>query len=676
MNPWNWIDPRHSAWQAAAGVLVAMVVSLARAAAEEVVLAGFDGTDFGGWVASGEAFGTSPAPGTLPEQAPVSGFRGKGFANSFHGGDRSRGTLTSPEFELTLRYLNFLVGGGELVGRTCVNVLVDGQVVRSATGRDEEALLPATFDLGEFSGKKARIQLVDDEAGGWGHVTADQFVLSDRPAVAPYVQNPVATSNYTEALRPQFHFTSRSNWLNDPNGLVSLAGEHHLFFQHNPAGRDWGNMTWGHAVGTNFVEWSPLPHALEPDALGTVFSGSVVVDRENTGGFQTGPEPALVAIYTAAGGTSEASKGRPFTQCLAFSNDRGRTWTRFSGNPVVTNLAVGDRDPKVFWHASTRRWIMPLYVGIPEASRKKGSLGEEGQKPELRILTSADLKSWKQESVFPDELYECPGLVELPVDGDRKNTRWLLWGADGRYWICRFDGRELTPESGPHVGDYGAHFYAAQAWDSLPDQRVVLMGWMRGGKYPGMPFNQQMGFPVDLSLRTTPEGIRLVKWPVPEISNLFTSSLREDLPRPLRAGTYPIPAGARELMDVEWEFLPGTASEVSLSIRGQRFTWRAKASEWVVQGRSMPLKPTPAGLGRRSQFPAPWGPDFNPWEGSIRLRVLVDRTSMELFGGGGLAVASFCYLPTEPPSMEVDVNGGEVSRARITIRGLRSAWRP
>jgi fructan beta-fructosidase len=660
-------------WTALLCAFATSLISL-NARAEEQLLADFEGADYAGWTATGTAFGDKPARGSLPDQMAVGGFRGSGLANSYLGGDKTTGTLTSPEFTLSERYLNFLVGGGEHVGKTCVNVLVDGQVVRSATGRDDEFLTTATFDLGEFTGKKARIQIVDEHTGGWGHVSADHFVLSDKGAMPPYEQNPKPAEDYSEALRPQFHFTAKQNWLNDPNGLVFFGGEYHLFFQHNPKGINWGNMTWGHAVSTDLVQWKQLDHALLPDRMGTMFSGCAIVDRDNTGGFQTGSEPALVAFYTAAGGTSDESKGQPFTQCLAFSNDKGRTWTKYSGNPILPNVGEGDRDPKVIWHAPTKRWIMPLYVGEKDPA-KKDTKGNPVVRHVCHFYVSADLKKWEFASKFAEELFECPGFFELPVDGSPKNSRWALFGASGDYWLGRFDGREFKAETPKLKGDYGANHYAAQAYDDLPDKRVVLVGWMRDGKYPGMPFNQQMGFPMELTLQTTPEGIRLVKWPVKEIRNLFTSSLREDLPRPLAAGRHELKSAATELLDLEFEFLPGTATNVVLELRGQRLAWNAKSGELTALGRTMPLKPAGKTLGRRSSFAKPWGPDFDPWDGSVRLRVLLDRSSIEVFGNGGAAVASFCFIPREEPSATLLIEGGELPKARITARGLRSAWK-
>jgi len=658
----------------AAALLAALAVGCATAA-EDVLIADFEGPDFGEWTVSGTAFGSAPATGMLPDQAPVGGFRGKGFASSFHGRDGATGRLVSPEFTVSRRYLNFLIGGGEEVGATCVTVTVEGRPVRSATGREDEFLNQATFDLGEFLGRAARIEIVDAFAGSWGHINADHFVLSDNAATPPFVQEPPPPIPYhDEPLRPQFHFTAHSNWLNDPNGLVRYRDEYHLFFQHNPQGREWGHMTWGHAVSTDLVRWKPLDPALLPDRLGTMFSGSVVVDSENTAGFQTGKEPALVAIYTAAGGTSEESKGRGFSQCLAYSNDAGRTWTKYEGNPVLNAVGDGDRDPKVFWHAPTRRWVLPLYVGVPEPSRRDAN-GKPAVRHTCQFFTSSDLKQWTHTGIFQGELYECPGLVSLPVDGNPATTRWVLWGADGAYWIGDFDGRNFTAQSPRTVGDYGTHFYAAQAWDALRDRRVVLIGWMRGGQYPDMPFNQQMSFPVDLSLKKDGDEVRLVKWPVPEIQHLFASVLREDLARPFPAGTHRFGGEIGELLDLEVEFLPGSAKAVALEVRGQRFRWDAADGTMSALGRTLPCHPALRTAGLRCDFPAPWGPDPAPWDGSVRWRLLVDRTSIELFVNGGLATASFCFLPEGPPSLALTAEGGDLARVRVTRRTLKSAWR-
>src|SRR5262249_37137813 len=163
---------------------------------------------------------------------------------------------------------------------------------------------------------------------------------------------------YRERLRPRFHFSSRRGWINDPNGLVFFDREYHLFYQHNPFGRSWGNMHWGHAVSRDLVHWSELGAALHPDALGTIFSGSAVVDRSDSGGFATGSGPALVALYTAAGGTSALSAGREFAQCLAFSADRGRSWTKFEGNPVLPHVVAQNRDPRGFRYEAGKKWVM------------------------------------------------------------------------------------------------------------------------------------------------------------------------------------------------------------------------------------------------------------------------------------------------------------------------------
>ena len=200
-------------------------------------------------------------------------------------------------------------------------------------------------------------------------------------------------AEYRESGRPQLHFTARTGWLNDPNGLVYFGGEYHLFFQHNPTGNNWGNMTWGHAVSTDLVTWRHLDNAISPDHLGTIYSGSAVIDHDNTAGFQTGAEAPIVAIYTAAGGSSPESDGQPFTQCLAYSNDRGRSWTKYARNPVLPHVVGENRDPKVIWYAPGQFWVMALFLD-----------GES-----FALFTSPNLKRWtRTQTLAVPNSGECP----------------------------------------------------------------------------------------------------------------------------------------------------------------------------------------------------------------------------------------------------------------------------
>ncbi len=515
----------------------------------------------------------------------VSGFEGKRLVNSFLGGDDSLGTLTSGEFKLDHDYIAFLIGGGGYAGKTCVNLLVEGRVVRTATGPNtqpggSEALEKSGWDVRDLAGRTARLQIVDDATGGWGHINLDQIVFTDtRPAIEQvgparelvaakrYLHFPVqsgarkrqvtvavdgqtqrafeieladgtpqwwapleigawkgqtlrvtvdrlpadsqalaqldqsdglkaADELYREPLRGQFHFSARRGWLNDPNGLVFAGGKYHLFFQHNPYGCQWGNMHWGHAVSADLVHWQEWDEALYPDALGPMFSGSAVVDRNNTSGFGTGQEPPLVLIYTAA--------GNPTVQCLAYSNDGGRTFTKYSGNPVLEQITPGNRDPKVLWHEPTHSWVMSLYV-------------ERAGKHTIQFFSSPNLKQWTPQGTA-EPFFECPDLFVLPLDGDRQKEHWVLTAASSEYQLGSFDGHHFKPESPKLPGHRGAGFYAAQTYSSLgpQDDRQIQIGWLQA-QAPAMPFNQCMSVPLELRLRSTAAGPRLSWQPVKEL---------------------------------------------------------------------------------------------------------------------------------------------------------------
>jgi len=447
-----------------------------------------------------------------------------------------------------------------------------------------------------------------------------------------------STTLYQERYRPQFHFTARENWLNDPNGLVYHEGEYHLFFQHNPTGPEWDNMSWGHAVSADLLHWQQLDNALEPDKLGAIFSGSAVVDWRNTAGFQSGEAPALILIYTAAGDAGPLSAGMPYAQCLAFSNDRGRTWEKYSENPVVPHIIGWNRDPKVSWYSPGEYWIMALYL----------------DEDSFAILTSKDLKSWERtQTISIPGSRECPDLYEIAVDGSADETRWVLAGANGLHYIGTFDGKEFTPEVGPLPTDHGTNFYAIQTYSDIPaeDGRRIQVAWMAGGVYPEMPFNQQMSFPCSLTLRRVAEGVRLFRYPVREIDALYsaTHDYRDIV---IRASDNAVADFPGSLFDVFLDFRYESSTSLTMKIHGHEARYSARTKTLTCLGNSVVVEPV---------------------DDLVRLRILVDRTSIEIFASDGRVSMSFCMVPTStglqllPDDAPIDIN-------RLTVNELRSAW--
>jgi sucrose-6-phosphate hydrolase SacC (GH32 family) len=445
---------------------------------------------------------------------------------------------------------------------------------------------------------------------------------------------------YQETYRPQFHFTAQKNWLNDPNGLMYYKGEYHLFFQHNPSGVNWGNMTWGHAVSPDMVHWTQLDHAIEPDELGTIFSGSGVVDWNNTAGFQTGEEAAMVCIYTSAGGTSEASKGQPFTQSIAYSNDRGRAWTKYERNPVLRHIVASNRDPKVVWHAPSQKWVMALFL--------------DGNT--YALFSSPNLKEWTGLSVVHlPGASECPDLFELPVDGNPEHKKWVFWGGNGDYLIGTFDGTRFKPESETLRTEWGANCYAAQTWSDIPesDGRRLQIAWMSGGKYPNMPFNQQMSFPCELTLRTTPEGVRLFRQPVKEIETIHKAAYQWN-ELTLKPGANPLSELSGELFDICMEIEVGGAAEIGFTVRGETIQYNAAEKQLICLGKSARLETL---------------------QGRLKLQILVDRTSIEVFGNEGRVSMSSCFLPdVENRSLSIYASGGDAHLISLKVYELHSIW--
>ena len=300
---------------------------------------------------------------------------------------------------------------------------------------------------------------------------------------------------YAPDNRPLLHFTPPFGWHNDPNGLIRVGEAYHLFYQWNPFGLNWGNMHWGHAVSYDLLHWTHRPVAAAPDDTGTVYSGSAFCDAENASGLG---KNTLLFYYTAAGGSNEWSKqaGNLHTQRLMISRDGGETLTR-SDAFLLPHIAGGNRDPKVFYHPESAAYIMVLYLD--------GS--------EFAIFRSPDLLHWTEASrLNADGMWECPDLFRLPIDGADK---WVFWSADGYYMLGAFDGFRFTPET-PVLMAYATRLpYAAQTYANVPE-RVISVAWLRM-KDDTRGFHSMMAIPAELSLRRTPDGIRLAFQPVREL---------------------------------------------------------------------------------------------------------------------------------------------------------------
>jgi len=441
-----------------------------------------------------------------------------------------------------------------------------------------------------------------------------------------------------DPLRPQLRFTPRTGWANDPNGLVFWKGSWHFFHQHNPGDVKWGPMHWNHAVSKDLVHWTELGDALLPDALGTMFSGSAVVDRDNTAGFGKG---AMVLAYTAAG--SQVSPQKPFTQCLAYSLD-GTAFTKYAGNPVVPCIADGGcRDPKVFWHAPTKRWVMPLY-------------GQRDGFHVVMILTSPNLKDWTEVSSCRGDvvkqgdwrhnwLYECPGLEEIRIEGE-SGTAWVLWGATCDYAVGTFDGKTFTPQAerlrGLACSPQRTPFYAAQTYGNVPDGRTLWVAWFRIPYRQGAAYSQSFSLHEELTLRRTAEGLRLVRRPARELERLR------------KGPAVPLEAFDGELAEIRLSCNVPAGASVAFDLRGVPLVYDAASGTLAA-------------------------PDVKvPWKlekGNLSLIVYLDRIGMEVFSGDGLQVMPVPNACPDRAKRDLSVKvSGPVSDRSFTAYPLRSIW--
>lgn len=449
--------------------------------------------------------------------------------------------------------------------------------------------------------------------------------------------NAPMTALYQESLRPQFHFTARywndyrlnpqehqEGWINDVNGLVFLEGEYHLFAQ-----RWWS--CWLHAVSTDLIHWQELPPAFgEDEVFGGTQSGGAVIDYHNTSGLATGDTPVMVAFWSSTDN---------LRQCISYSNDRGRTWTKYDKNPVLVHP---ERDPKVIWYEPGQHWVMVLY-GPPDRS--------------YNLFKSHNLLDWTPIGDPIPDMFECPDMFQMPLDGDTGQMKWVIINGDGSYVVGQFDGRHFLPETTKQMGDLGRNFYATMTWNNMPkaDPRRIQIAWMRGGKYPDMPFNQQISFPCELTLRMTNAQLRLFRYPIQEINQIADGAFGLKNVA-LQPGANPLKDIQGELfdIDVEIDIANSTADTVALQVRGSLVSYDLKNQVLESCGSWAELKPN---------------------EGIVHLRVLVDRMSVETFGNLGEVSITNCAhaLDSEMP-LSLTSLGGTLQVRSISVKGLRSIW--
>ena len=460
----------------------------------------------------------------------------------------------------------------------------------------------------------------------------------------------VSQSSYNEQYRPQIHYTPARNWINDPNGLVYDNGTWHMFYQYNPQGNDWGNMSWGHATSSDLIHWTEQPVAMRRNELGDIFSGSAVIDKDNTAGFGAG---AMVAIYTSSGERQQ--------QSIAYSTDGGKTFTQYAGNPVIANRDRNDfRDPKVFWHAESKQWIMALALGWDEA---------------IEFWGSPNLKNWEYLSTFRTDArrsnigqWECPDLLRMSCNGAEK---WVLIvsnnpggpasGSGTEYFVGDFDGTTFTADAldYPLWLDYGSDNYAGVTWSNTPDGRTLLIGWMNNWNYcgavPATPWRSAMTLPRELTLVEADGKPVLANYPVAEIETI--------------AGEWKSVSGtiaAQSAYELKVKVDMSENSELTLSNgAGQHLDISVNSAihSLIIHRTGDTGAASFHGLFSIPSIPVPVRADAD----EVELHIFVDKSSVEIFTADGTSAATVLVFPSEMYNRFGGAAGAE-------YRELASIW--
>ncbi len=519
-------------------------------------------------------------------------------------------------FKITKRYLNFPISHQTDRHQMTFETESEPDLTVNIRLAPEKADYWVFKDVSHLKGETVKISYNGDKTGLKNIYQSDEFAGQD--------------SLYNEKNRPQFHFTSRRGWINDPNGLVYHDGEYHLFYQHNPYEREWENMHWGHAVSKDLIHWHELPDALCPDKLGTIFSGSAVIDDENTSGFGSNGIKPMVVAFTYARSDRQA-------QGIAYSLDGGRSFTKYEKNPVIDSKFLWNsndtRDPRLFRYEPNDEWVLVL-----------------NERDGHSIYTSDNLKDWVYRSHITG-FWECPELFELAVDDNPNNKKWVMYGASGTYMIGQFDGRIFTPESGKHCYATGS-IYAAQTFNNQPEGRRIQIGWGRIS-HAGMPFNGMYLLPTELKLITTKDGIRLTSAPIKETEQLFHplkswSNLTSDEANKLMKEYYDA-----DCLRVKTTIKLSHATDAGFNLFGQRIIGY-DMNNTTLNGR----------------FYSPQ----DPTSMELSADIYIDRTSIEVFIDGGLYSYSMERRPDSNNKEGFHFWGNNITVKDLEVFSVDSIW--
>jgi fructan beta-fructosidase len=540
---------------------------------------------------------------------------------------QSDAPLTTGVIIPTNQFINFPVKLGQPYH--VVALLVNGLAVQEfkiALGTATNFDFFAFLDLSAYQHTQMMVRV--DSANG---LHLSDFIQSN----APVTTIPI----YQESLRPIYHFTPRRGFNNDPNGMVYLNGEYHLCYQHNPYDVVVGNQSWGHAVSTDLVHWVELPEAIYGEALGQAWSGSAVVDWDNTAGFGSN---VIVSFFTSAGGHSNnnlMSEGQLFGQSLAYSPDHGRTWIKYPNNPVVPNVAGDNRDPKVIWYAPGHKWVMVFWL----------------QNNDFGFFSSSDLIHWTQTSTFTfPHVIEVPELFQLPLDGKTNHQPWIFYAGAGHYYVGQFDGNAFTAQFGPFSIRNGNCFAAGQTFNNIPatDGRRILIA-NATANFPNMPFNGGMDFPVQLTLQTSGSTPSIFVNPVNEVALLRTST--NSWPQQaLQRGVNVLSSMTGEAFELDATFDPGTFGQINFTLGGTLVTYDSQRQQVDCEGITNALSTS---------------------NGAVELRFLVDRGFLEIYGNAGLLYMPMSINPVaSPQALSMVTSAVGVGLESMKLYNLGSAW--